>query len=152
MWTEWRQSWRCWTHINHFFFFFAEIVMCTESIACLLMYKGVGYRRAGDIALPSFLVSMNSVSELVETILSRTYTADTNELALRSLRGGASLVDDPRSEKACIHPIVKRNWNIILGEADGCRLGLPLPSEWALMFVFSISGSIVGPPESSWGQ
>ena len=32
---------------------------------------GLGCRRAGDIALPSFIASMNSVFKLVETILSR---------------------------------------------------------------------------------
>ena len=43
----------------------------------------LGCRIAGDIALPSFLAlaSMNSVDELVETILSRTNIADTNEHA-----------------------------------------------------------------------
>ena len=41
----------------------------------------LGCRRAGDIVLPSFIASMNSVSELVETILSRINIADTNELS-----------------------------------------------------------------------
>ena len=34
-----------------------------------------------DIALPSFIVSMNFAGEFVETILSRINLADTNELA-----------------------------------------------------------------------
>ena len=44
-------------------------------------FGGLGCRRAEDIALPSFLTSMNSVGELVETILSKINIADTNELA-----------------------------------------------------------------------
>ena len=44
-------------------------------------FGGLGCRRAGDIALTSFLASMNSVGELVETILSKINIADTNELA-----------------------------------------------------------------------
>ena len=52
-------------------------------------FGGLGCRRAEDIALPSFLASMNSVGELVETILSRINIADTNELAeaVESWRG-----------------------------------------------------------------
>ena len=38
-----------------------------------------GCRKAGDIALPSFLASMNSEGALVETILCRTNIAYTNE-------------------------------------------------------------------------
>ena len=44
-------------------------------------FDDLGCRRAGDIALPSFLASMNSVVELVENILSRINTAETNKLA-----------------------------------------------------------------------
>ena len=44
-------------------------------------FGSLSCRRAGDIALPSFLASMNSVGELVGTILSRINIADTNELA-----------------------------------------------------------------------
>ena len=44
-------------------------------------FGGLGCRRAENIALPSFLSSMNSVGELVETILSRINVSDTNELA-----------------------------------------------------------------------
>ena len=40
-------------------------------------FGGLGCRRA----LPSFLASMNSVGELMETILSRINIANTNELA-----------------------------------------------------------------------
>ena len=52
-------------------------------------FGGLGCRRAGDIALPSFIASMNSVGELVETILSTFNIADTNELAeaVESWRG-----------------------------------------------------------------
>ena len=53
-------------------------------------FGGLGCKRAEDIALPSFLAYMNSVGELVETILSRINIADTNELAeaVESWRGG----------------------------------------------------------------
>ena len=44
-------------------------------------FGGLGCRRAGDIALPSFIASMISVGELVEAILSRINIADSNELA-----------------------------------------------------------------------
>ena len=56
----------------------------------LLNFVCLGCRRAGDIALPSFLASMNSVCELVEMILSRIDIVDTNELAyaLESWMGG----------------------------------------------------------------
>ena len=52
-------------------------------------FGGLGCRRAEDIALPSFLASVNSVGELVEIILSRINIADTNELveAVESWRG-----------------------------------------------------------------
>ena len=67
-------------------------------------FGGLGCRRAEDIALPSFLASMNSVGELVETILSRINIADTNELAeavesWRGASGGAPLPDDPSRQK-----------------------------------------------------
>jgi len=42
---------------------------------------GLGCRKAGDIALPAFVSSMNSVSNLVEAILSNVNVADTDELA-----------------------------------------------------------------------
>ena len=53
---------------------------------------------------------MNSVGELVETILSRINIADTNELveSWRGPSGGASLPDDPTRQKSWDHPIVKR--------------------------------------------
>ena len=86
-------------------------------------FGGLGCRRAGDIALPSFIASMNSVGELVETILSRINIADINELAeamesWRGANGGASLTDDPRLQKAWDLPIVKKNWDNMLLEAD----------------------------------
>ena len=86
-------------------------------------FGGLGYRRAGDIALPSFLASMNSVGELVETILSRINIADTNELAeavesWRGASGRASLPDDPRRQKAWDLLIVKKNRDNMLLEAD----------------------------------
>ena len=54
-------------------------------------------RRAGDIALFSFIASMNSVGELVETILSRINIENTNELteaaeSWRGASGGASFL------------------------------------------------------------
>ena len=83
-----------------------------------------GCRRAGDIALPSFIACMNSVGELVETtILSGINIADTSELAeavesWREASGGASLPDDPRCQKAWDLPIGKKNWDNMLQEAD----------------------------------
>ena len=60
---------------------------------------------------------MNSVGELVETILSRINIAGTDILAevveySRRASGGASLPDDLRRQKAWDLPIVKRNWDI----------------------------------------
>ena len=78
-------------------------------------FGGLGCRRAEDIALPSFLASMNSVGELVETILSRINIADTNELAeavesWRGASGDAPLPDDLSRQKVWDLPIVERNW------------------------------------------
>ena len=86
-------------------------------------FGGLGCRRAGDIALPSFIASMNSVGELVETILSRINIAGTNKLAeavesWMGASGGVSLPDDPRRQKAWDLPIVKKNWDNMLLEAD----------------------------------
>ena len=77
-------------------------------------FGGLGCRRTGDIALASFLASMNFVGELVGSILSRTNIGDNNELAeaVESWRGasdGASLPNYPRRRKAWDLPIVKRN-------------------------------------------
>ena len=77
-------------------------------------FGGLGCRRAEDIALPSFLASMNSVGELVETILSKINIADTNELAeavesWRGASGDAPLPDDPSRQKAWDLPNVDRN-------------------------------------------
>ena len=71
-------------------------------------------RRSENIALPSFHASMNSVGELLETILSRINITDTNELAeavesWRRASGGAPLLDDPGRQKAWDLPIVERN-------------------------------------------
>ena len=83
----------------------------------------LGCRRAGYISLPTFIASMNYVGELVESILFRITIADTNELAeavesWRGTSGGASLSDDPRRQKAWDLPIVKKNWDNMLLEAD----------------------------------
>ena len=148
----------------------------------LVNFGGLGCRRAEYIALPSFFASMNSVGELVETILSRINIADTNELAeavesWRGASGDAPLPDDPSRQKAWNPPIVERNWENMLRVADQvcrarllptaqresaglgsmlCRfrrlghfwtprvLGLPLPLEWALMFVFLILVVVAG--------
>ena len=74
-------------------------------------FGGLGCRRAEDITLPSVLVSMNSVGELVETILSRIDIVDTNKLAeavesWRRASGGAPLPDDPSHQRAWDLPIV----------------------------------------------
>ena len=86
-------------------------------------FGGLGCSRAEDIALPSFLASMNSVRELVETILSRIIIADTNELAeavesWERASGGAPSSDDPSRQKAWDLPIVERNWEDMLRVAD----------------------------------
>ena len=93
-------------------------------------FGGLGCRRAGYIALHSFISSMNSVGELVVTILSRINRADINELAeavesWRGASGGASLPDDLKRQKAWDLPIVKRNWDNILlkaGQVSTARL------------------------------
>ena len=147
-------------------------------------FGGLGCRRAEDIALPSFLASMNSVGDLVETILSRINKMDTNELAeavesWRGASGGAPLPDDPSCQKAWGLPIVERNWENMLRVADQvCRARLlamaqresrdllnalpvstlgtlldsksfrvaimPLPLEWAPMFLFLILAVAAG--------
>ena len=66
---------------------------------------------------------MNSVGELVETSFSRIDMADTNALteAVESWKwasAGASLLNDPRRQKACELPIVKKNWDNMLLVAD----------------------------------
>ena len=86
-------------------------------------FGGLGYRKAGDIAMPSFRASMNSVGELVGTNFSRINIADTHELAeavesWRGASGGASLLDDSRWQNAWDLPIVKGNWDNVLCEAD----------------------------------
>ena len=82
-------------------------------------FGGLGCRRAENIALPSFLASMDSVGELVETILSRINIAGTNELAeavesWRGASGDAPLPDDLSRQKAWDLPIVERNWENML--------------------------------------
>ena len=73
---------------------------------------------------------MNSMGELVETILSRINIADTNELAeavesWRGASGGIPLPDDPSRQKAWDLPIVERNWENMLRVADQvCRTRL----------------------------
>ena len=86
-------------------------------------FGGLGCRRAEDIALPSFLAPMNSVGELVETILSRINIAETFELAeavefRRRACGGAPLPDDLSCQKDWNLPIVERNWENMLRVAD----------------------------------
>ena len=66
---------------------------------------------------------MNSVGELVETILSRINIADTNEVAeavesWRGASGGVPLPDDLIRQKAWDLPIVKRNCENMLRVAD----------------------------------
>ena len=146
-------------------------------------FGGLGCRRAEDIALPSFLASMNSVGELVETILSRINIADTNELAeaaesWRGASGDAPLPDDSSRQKAwdllllrgigktccvwqtrCVEPDCwprhRERERAGLGSMlcpfrrlghfwTPRVLGLPMPLEWALMFVFLIFAAAVG--------
>ena len=120
-------------------------------------FGGLGCRRAGDIALPSFTASINSVGKLVEIILSRINIADTNELAeaVESWGGGASngasLPDDPRRQKAWDLPIVKKNCDNMLLEADQlsrARLLATAQKEsgaWLNALPVSSLGSLVDP-------
>ena len=119
-------------------------------------FAGLGCRRAGDIALSSFIISMNSVGELVETILSRINMADTNKLAeavesMRGASGGASLPDNPRRQKAWDLPIVKKNWDNMLLEADQvsrARLMATAQKEsgaWLNALPFSSLGTLLDP-------
>ena len=83
----------------------------------------LGCMRAEDVALSSFLSSMNSVGELVENNLSRINIADTYELAeaVESWMGvtvGSPLPDDLSRQKAFDLPIVTRNWENMLRVAD----------------------------------
>ena len=110
-------------------------------------------RRAGNIALPSFIASMNSVGELVETILSRINIADTNELvkSWRGASGGATLLDDPRRQKAWDLPIVKKKLDNMLLEADQvsrARLMATAQKEsgaWLIALPVSLLGTLVDP-------
>lgn len=86
-------------------------------------FGGLGCRRVGDIALPSFLASMNSVGDLVEAILSKVNIADTNELedavvAWRGISGCVTLPDEPNRQKCWDLPLVKRSWEEMLRGAD----------------------------------
>ena len=72
------------------------------------------------------------MGELVETILSRINIAGTKELAeavesWKGARGGASLPDVPRRQKAWDLSIVKKNWdNMLLGADQVSRARLTL--------------------------
>ena len=86
--------------------------MLFHSNVCYIFHSNICYFT--QIALPSFLASMNYVGELVETIVSRINIADTNELAeavesWRRASGDAPLPDDPSRQKAWDLPIVDRN-------------------------------------------
>ena len=65
-------------------------------------FGGLGCRRARDIALPSFIASLNSVGMLVETILSSTIIEDNNNELLKAVEssrwasGSASLPNEPK--------------------------------------------------------
>ena len=100
-----------------------EVDVCIQAGLPVFCFGGLECKRAGNIALPSFIASMNSVGKLVETILSRINIAGTNELAeavesWRGASGCASLSDDPRRQKAWGLPIDKKNWDNMLLEAD----------------------------------
>ena len=147
-------------------------------------FGGLGCRRAEDIALPSFLASMNSVGELVETILSRINIAGrrtlTNLQRPWSLGGGPVVVLPSQMTLVVRKPgtfLLLRGigktccvWQIRCVKPDCwprhreraelgsmlCRfrhlghfwtprvLGLPLPLEWALMFIFLILAVAAG--------
>ena len=144
-------------------------------------FGGLGCRRAGDIALPSFLASMNSVSELVETILSWTNISDSNEHAeaVDSWIGLVVVLPCPMTRGVrrpgtfllqrvivivsgarkimCLEPYYwTRHWKRVGLGSMLCRfrslgqywtlraLGLPLPSEGALMFLFPIFVAAAG--------
>ena len=90
----------------------------------------------------------------METVLSRINIADTNELAetvesWRGVSGGASFPDDPRCQKAWVLPIVKRNWDNVLRDADQVsrsRLlatALKESGAWLNAFPFSSIGTLL---------
>ena len=65
----------------------------SKQVGFSVSFGDLGCRKAGDITLPSFWASMNSVGELVETIFSRIPIPDTNELAEAvDIRGGLVVV------------------------------------------------------------
>ena len=89
-------------------------------------HGGLGFRRAGDIALPAFISSMHSVSNLVEAVLSDVnIVADTEELQgaveLWRERGGDPLSlegQDKSKQKVWDLPLVERTLNGLLAAAD----------------------------------
>ena len=84
-------------------------------------FGGLCCRRTGDRTLPSFLVSMNSVCELEETFLFRTNIADTDDLSkivVSWVSNGASLLDHSTRQKPCDRPVIRRNCDLMLLEAD----------------------------------
>ena len=96
---------------------------------------------------------MNSVGELVETILFIINIADTNELAeavesWRGASGAAPLPDDLSRQRAWHHPIFNRNWKKSCmwqirrlepdywprhRESGVCLNALPVSSLWTLL-------------------
>ena len=89
----------------------------------IVCFTCLGYRRAGVIDLPSFLASMNSVGDLMETILSRNNIVDTIELgdAVESWRGAsgcASFPDHPLHGNSSDPRIIRRNLDEMLREVD----------------------------------
>ena len=91
----------------------------SKQAGLLASLGGLGIRRAGDIAMPSFLASMNSVGKLVETILYRANIAGELAQAVETWRGGGRLVAGIRGKTvkriSCLEPGNKphhreRNW------------------------------------------
>ena len=76
---------------------------------------GLGVRRAGDVALPAFISSLHSVSELVEAVLLNVHhLAEDSELERveglwRQRGGGVSLPDDDDKGK-------QKNWDLPLAK------------------------------------
>ena len=111
-------------------------------------FGGLGCRRTGDIALASFLASMNFVGELVGSILSRIKKGDNNELAKAvEFWGGIGVLEPdywPRRKKwvglgsmLCRFRRLEHYWILR-------AFGLPLPLERALMFIFLILAAAAG--------
>ena len=102
-----------------------EIDVCKQA-GFPVSFGGLGWR-AGEIALPSSFISMNSVASWWKLLFLGTNKVDTNELAeavesWREASAGASFSDDLRRQKAWDLPNAKKNSDNMLREADQVSL------------------------------